>query len=140
MWIERPTPLKPIACAAKNDKATNLLRQLLEYSENALTQLQGVASDKHVVIEGPIESLPWCDGVIYLGKEPDEPRLWMNTTLQSKDPSMWLRQKLIDSQHLNPPLVLLSSKEAQTEVISMARSTPLSRNTIQQWLGPQPTR
>ena len=65
-WRRRPRP-RPAASSPRTTRP--------------LTALRGLAGDRLLAILGDERDLPWVDGVIYLGADPDAPRLLLPTAL-----------------------------------------------------------
>lgn len=88
-WTLREPPLAAVAVVARGDVARRLVDRLLAEDDAALAGLQGVAGPGIVVVSGP--SLPWVDGVSYLGRDPEAPALWLPTTRRPSVPVDWLQ-------------------------------------------------
>lgn len=78
-WVEREPPLRPVAAAAVGDAARHLLMLL---AQRPLEGLSGVVSHEPfaVVILAEADSLPWVDGVVYLGRDPIASGVLLPTT------------------------------------------------------------
>lgn len=76
-WLPRAAPLAVSAAYAAGEAARALARRLL--AREALGELAGVAGDALLLVIG--EALPWVDGIVYLGRDPDAPRLLLPTAL-----------------------------------------------------------
>ena len=83
----RAHPLAPTVLYAEGEVARGLARRLAarlgEPVDLADTgSLVGVASRErgYLVLSGPTEVLPWCEGARYFGIDPEAPRLRLSTT------------------------------------------------------------
>jgi hypothetical protein len=77
-WVVREPPLAPVAVAATGAAASRLVAALLR--RVSLGGLAGVAGEGVVVVIG--EELPWAEGVVYLGRDPDAPGVLLPTRLR----------------------------------------------------------
>lgn len=84
-WAPREPPLEPEAVIAFDEVATRLGRRVLAAPEG-LSELRGCAGPSSLLLIGPPESLPWVDGVRYLGRDPRAPSLLVPTTLTTQVP------------------------------------------------------
>jgi hypothetical protein len=78
-WRVREPPLEPAAAAATGEAARALAERLLEWPDERLGGLRGVAGEAVLVVVG--DALPWVDGVQYLGRDAEAPGLFLPTTL-----------------------------------------------------------
>ena len=132
-WLPRPEPLRPTALAAQGQAALVLARRLLrDLDREEPLGLSGTASADLLILLGEAESLPWVDGVQYLGRDPDAPSLLLPTTLApSVAPSLLERAFLRRFPGLAPPLAVLPSLAC---VASAAEARPLDRERLRAWL------
>lgn len=79
--VPREPPLPASAAVATGAAATALAQRLLAESDQALAALRGLAGDRLLAVLGDERDLPWVDGVLYLGADPDAPRLLLPTAL-----------------------------------------------------------
>jgi hypothetical protein len=91
-WRPTDAPLTAVAVAAIGDAATALARRLLDRGD--LASLRGVAGESLLVVLGAAESLPWCDGVIYLGQADGASGVLWPTTLQPDAPPVLVARAL----------------------------------------------
>lgn len=91
-WSPTEAPLTAIGVVALGPTATALARRLLLRDD--LGTLRGVAGDQLLVVLGPTESLPWCDGVVYLGQPVDAPGVLWPTTLAPDAPAALVARAL----------------------------------------------
>lgn len=77
-WRESDPPLVASACVASGPVAPRLVERLL--TRVRLDDLSGVVAENAIVLLGPAASLPWTDGVLYLGRHKDAPGVLFPTT------------------------------------------------------------
>ena len=82
----RDDSLAPIAATGLGPVARALAERLLRLSDDQLAALRGAAADGLVFVTGETAVLPWVDGVVYLGRDPDAPRLLLPTMLRPSAP------------------------------------------------------
>jgi hypothetical protein len=84
-WTPRDPPLSVRAVAAVGPAARALADRLAALDDAALGALAAVAStragDEVLVVLGAAETLPWVDGVAYLGRDDAAPELLLPTAL-----------------------------------------------------------
>jgi MoxR-vWA-beta-propeller ternary system domain bpX5 len=78
--LPRRAPLPACAAVATGAASRALARRLLEEPDERLAALRGLTGDSLLAVLGAAEALPWVDGVLYLGSDPDAPRLLLPTT------------------------------------------------------------
>lgn len=130
-WHLRKDPLMPVAVVGFGDVAKDLARKLLTSDHSKWTNLKGVATSDGIVLLGEAESLPWVDGVGYLGSEQRAPHFLLPTNREPDIPSDLLQQALIEQSPFPPPLALI---EARNIVVSLAQARELSRDLLRLWL------
>jgi hypothetical protein len=136
-WIRRTAPLPPVGAAARGPAAAALVRRLLALSDEALAGLAGVASPDLVAVGGPQDSLPWVDGVLYLGAAPGAAGLWVPTTLAPTVPEPLLARAIQHARIASPAAVLVFPGGDAT-VISLAAARPVARDLLEGWLEARP--
>ena len=67
-------PPAPVAVAALGRNVAVLASRLLQLSDAELQRFSGVVGDGALVMLGPADALPWCDGALYLAAHG--PLLW----------------------------------------------------------------
>jgi hypothetical protein len=87
-------------------------------------ELSGVHFPQGLILLGPAEQLPWCDGVIYLGRES---RLYLPTHLDPGVPESWLSQAL--RGQCPPPWALLPDGR----VIGLAAASALAAASLERF-------
>jgi len=85
-WIPREPPLEPGVVYARGPIAAALVARMLARDARKLEGLRGVATGEGLVVTGPEESLPWCDGVLYLGRASESSTLWLPCRIQPDVP------------------------------------------------------
>ena len=92
-WLPRAQALPAVAVAASGAAGTQLLQALARL--DPLPALEGVVSANEVVVLGPFDALPWVEGAVYLGREPEAPTLLLPTTLKPAVPLPWLASAVV---------------------------------------------
>ena len=125
-------PLEPVAVAATGAAARSLARRLLAREHTALAHLQGVCGDGVLVLLGEAQHLPWSDGAVYLGRDPEAPLLLLPTVLVPDVPLSWLERKLCaEFPEVEPPLALLP---AVGLVLSVRAARRVEAAALRAWL------
>lgn len=149
--VPREPPLPPCAAVATGAAAIALARRLLAESDQTLAALRGLAGDQLLAILGDERDLPWVDGVVYLGADPDAPRLLLPTALAPSVAAAFYETAVL--RHLAaaaassaaassastaqlalltaPPIAVLPSPHA---AFSVATAAALSRPRLVAWL------
>lgn len=127
-WGARDVPLVPEAVAATGASAEALVRRLL--ARDDLGALSGVATAEAVVVLGAAESLPWADGVVYLGRDPRAPALLVPTPREPTVPIALLEAALVRRFGPGPLAVIPTLRIA----IPTASARPLTREALTRWL------
>jgi hypothetical protein len=129
----RAEPLTPSAVLGLGPSALSLGSRLLELSDAHLQRLRGVAGEQLLLVLGAAEDLPWSDGVIYLGREPDAPELLLPCALAAEVPAPLLSRALsahVAAAGIGPPLAV--SLEPPL-VVSTEAAQQLSREALAAW-------
>ncbi len=148
--VPREPPLAPRAAVATGEVARALARRLLEEDDEALAALRGLAGPSLLAVLGEAEQLPWVDGVLYLGSDPEAPRLLLPTALR---PSVaaGLYQSAVE-RHLQARAASAASGSSARPlaaaiaaplavlpeprwVFSMAEAASIQRARLAAWLG-----
>lgn len=130
----RVVPLAPLAAAAQGRAARALAERLLARDDAALAALSGVASPDRLLVVGPVEALPWVDGVVYLGRDPQAPSLLLPTALAPDAPPALLERAVL-GRALAAPVAVLADPPA---LASLAAARPLDRARLCAWLAEAP--
>lgn len=121
----------PTAVAGFGDVAKDLARKLLTLDDTKWPSLKGVATSHVIVLLGEAVSLPWVDGVGYLGSDERAPHLLLPTNREPNVPLDLLQQALIERSPFPPPLALI---ETRNTVVSLAQARELCRDALSSWL------
>src|SRR5690349_7259231 len=126
-WRTRSSPLQPTAAVARGAASAAMARRLLARSDEQLALLQGVAGQETLIVIGEADRLPWVDGAVYLGRDPDCPALLLPTHTGPEICGALVERALLNRfpEHL-PPLVVLPS---ETLVLSASAARPISRES-----------
>ena len=119
----------PAAVVASGDIAKDLVRKLLASDHTKWGSWKGVATSDAIVLLGEAESLPWVDGVSYLGSDERAPHLLLPTNRDPNVPSDLLQQALIEQSPFPPPLAFIGNI-----VVSLSQARELSRDVLRSWL------
>jgi hypothetical protein len=130
-WHFRKEPRVPAAVVASGDPAKELARKLLASDDTKWASWKGVATSDAIVLLGEAESLPWVDGVAYLGSDERAPHLLLPTNREPNVPLDLLQQALIEQSPFPPPLALI---ETTNMVVSLSQARELSRDVLKSWL------
>jgi hypothetical protein len=131
---QRVTPLPPEAALAFGQVAHAFARRLLELSDEQLGRLRGVASADALLVLGRGSDLPWCDGIAYFGREPEEPSLLLPCASSPVLPAPLLARALerrFEEQGLRRPF-LISLDPPLLLAVGSARG--LERAALRVWL------
>lgn len=127
-WSPTDTPLQPCVAVATDSIAAQLLQKLITMDDAALAAYKGVAGKNIVLISG--DSLPWVNGIRYLGSDPQAPNLFVPTNLQCNIP-LALLDKAIKRQVANTPVALLPELNA---MVSFQQALSVCRDLVSDWL------
>ena len=130
-WLPRPMPLEPVGVAARGEAARALAARLLSRPDEELAALRGVAGPDVLIALGSGGNLPWVDGVVYLGREPDCPLLLLPTTHGPSVPPQLLEQALVERAGGSPPLAVLLDPPL---LVSTVEARPIARASLEAWL------
>jgi MoxR-vWA-beta-propeller ternary system domain bpX5 len=122
----RGEALPAVALLAHGTPARRLAEKLLAVAEPG--RWQGVAGRELLVVLG--DDLPWCDGVRYLGREPEAPSLLLPTTARfSVAPALVERHLLAKGERA--PIVVC---DAPAVIVSLAGARPIAHRRLSEWL------
>lgn len=131
-FVPRRLPLSPVAAAGIGPVARRLGARLLELETAHLHRLRGVAGKGLLVILGEAESLPWVDGIAYLGRDPEAPRLLLPTALAPDAPAALLEKALF--QRLREPTAPLAVLASPRRIVPVSSALPVDRASLERWL------
>ncbi|HYQ04722.1 MAG TPA: hypothetical protein VER96_38875 [Polyangiaceae bacterium] len=131
----REAALVPSAALALREVTQSLVARLLELDEQRLSRLRAVRGADFLLLQGSSSDLPWCDGLIYLGKDEAAPQLLLPTTVTPNVPTALFERALV--RHCQSiPAPLLGPWAVSFEpplLISLAESRPLSPERVRRW-------
>lgn len=130
-WHPRGEPRVPAAVTAFGTVAKDLARKLLASDQTIWENWKGVATPDTIVLLGEAASLPWVDGVSYLGSDERAPHLLLPTNRDPNVPLDLLQQALIEQCPFQPPLAFVENRNT---VISLSQARELSRDVLRSWL------
>jgi MoxR-vWA-beta-propeller ternary system protein len=133
-WQSRDHPLSAVAVTARGKAALALARRLLDLDVESLACLRGVAGEGFIMVIGEEESLPWVDGVIYLGRDPRAPSLLVPTTLEPSVPPALLERALAGRFPNMSPLVVFADAPL---VVPLGSARPVAAASVSEWLKSQ---
>ena len=133
-WSPRALPLPALAVAGVGPVALALARRALAVDDAALARWSGVAGPGVLVLLGDAESLPWVDGVLYLGRDPAAPSLLLPCTLAPDVAPALLDRALVARAEAGTPLAVLPRSG---HLVPVGAARPVSRETLGAWLAKQ---
>ena len=84
-----------------------------------------------LVILGEEKRLPWADGVIYLGHDPQSPSLLFPTNLEPSVPAALLQRLLMLVHNQNGPCALLLDPPV---IVPLSEARTIARASLIKWL------
>ena len=129
-WRPRFTPLVPVGVAARGAAATRLAHRLLS-DPDSLSHYKAVSAPGLLVVLGEEQWLPWVDGVIYLGHDPQSPSLLFPTNLEPSVPAALLQRSLMLVHNQNGPCALLLDPPA---IVPLSEARTIARASLIKWL------
>jgi len=133
-WSPRALPLPALAVAGVGPVALALARRALAVEDAALARWSGVAGPGVLLLLGDAESLPWVDGVLYLGRDPAAPSLLLPCTLAPDVAPALLDRALVARAEAGTPLAVLPRSG---HLVPVGAARPVSRETLGTWLAKQ---
>jgi hypothetical protein len=103
---------------------------LLARTDDALLQLKGAAGRDVLILLADEESLPWADGVIYLGRDERAPSLLLPTTREPSLP-VQLFERALRRRFKESPLAVLIDPAV---VIPVSAARPVARESLLRWM------
>jgi hypothetical protein len=130
-WLPRAEPLTASVVVGWGEAALRLSAALLARPDDALGKLQGVAGRDLVAVTGDAGDLPWADGVVYAGRDPQAHALRIPTH-QRTDAPLALVERAILAAHpsVSPPILVLAQP---TRLVSLAAARPIDRRSLERW-------
>jgi hypothetical protein len=136
IFAPRADSLDPAAVIATGPVARALAHRLLRLVDADLAALRGVAGDGLIALMGDAASLPWVDGVVYLGRDVDAPRLLLPTTLRPTVAADVFERAI--ARHAGGQASPWAILAAPPRVIPLADALPVERAHVLRWLGAPP--
>ncbi|WP_141323495.1 hypothetical protein [Myxococcus sp. AB025B] len=131
-WGPRAQPLEPLAVVGVGDVARALARRVLLEDDARLSTWSGVAGRDVLVLLGASESLPWVDGVTYLGRDVSAPSLLLPCAVAPEVLVSVLERALLSRVEVGgTPWAVLPSGPW---LLSVASARPVHRATLAAWL------
>jgi hypothetical protein len=130
-WSPRAQPLPALAVAGVGPVALALARRVLAAEDAALARWSGVAGPGVLVLLGDTGSLPWVDGVVYLGRDAAAPSLLLPCTLAPDVAPALLDRALVARAPVGIPLAVLPRSG---HLVPVGAARPVSRETLGAWL------
>jgi len=125
-WQTRDEPLKPVAVAAFGPAARALIASVDKRTE--LHALRGLAGDDLVLLLGEEEQLPWADGAIYLGRDPEAPSLLLPTLLRPSLPLSLVERAML--RRGSGPFAVIPTRK---ELIPIDGARPVTHEHLARW-------
>ena len=129
-WRPRFTPLVPAGVAARGTAATSLAHRLLRDSDS-LSHYKAVGAPGLLVVLGEEKRLPWVEGVVYLGHDPESPSLLFATNLEPSAPAALLERSLAVVHKQRGPCALLLDPPS---IVPLSEARTLARASLIKWL------
>jgi MoxR-vWA-beta-propeller ternary system protein len=129
-WRPRFTPLVPVGVAARGTSATSLAHRLWR-DPDSLSSYKGVGGPGLLIILGEEKWLPWVDGVVYLGHDPESPSLLFPTNLEPAVPAALLQRSLASVYGHDGPCALLLDPPS---IVPLSEARTVARASLSKWL------
>jgi hypothetical protein len=130
-FVTRRDVLDPIAVVGLGRVAGALARRLMQLDDEPLHALRSAAGDDVLVVLGATEALPWVDGVHYLGRDPDAPRLLLPTMVRPAVAADAFERAIArHAAALPSPWAVLHDAR---RVFSIAHAGPIDRDLLGRW-------
>lgn len=129
-WRPRFAPLVAVGVAARGEPAISLAHRLLR-EPDSLSHYKAVAAPDLLVVLGPATRLPWVDGVVYLGHDPQTPALLFPTNLEPSVPSALLERSLALVHNQRGPCALLLHPPS---IVPLAEARTVAQASLIKWL------
>ena len=116
--------------AARGTDATCLAHRLLR-DPDSLAHYKGVGAPGLLVMLGEEERLPWVDGVVYLGHDPECPSLLFPTNREPSVPAALLQRSLALVHNQPGPCALLLDPPS---IVPLSEARTVARASLIKWL------
>lgn len=130
-WVPRDVPLVPRAVAAVGEVARSLGRCLTRLDDSSLDALAAIASASVLIVMGDELSLPWTDGVTYLGRDECGPDLLLPTALAPSVPPAILEAAI---RARNPGITRLAVLSSPSLIVPCGAARGIDRARLVSWL------
>jgi hypothetical protein len=131
----RAEPLAPVAAAVPRARC-NVLVDRWHRDASEIGGLHAVATSSTLLLFGEEDALPWVDGVVYLGRDPGAPRLFVPTALAPDLPMALLERALFARwPGARAPAALLLDPLRLADGLS---PTPFDLASLEAWLARTP--
>src|SRR5579883_3285341 len=127
----RDVILDPIAVGGLGPAAHSLAHRLLDLDGAQLGRLRGAAGHGVLIALGETSDLPWAEGVFYLGREAEAPKLLVPTTVRPVFAGDVIERAV--ARHTAPlpgPWALLHSPPL---IFSLAQAAAIERGELRKW-------
>ncbi|MCY1046652.1 hypothetical protein OV208_35440 [Corallococcus sp. bb12-1] len=131
-WRPRALPLEPVAVAGLGAVARALGARAVRADDATLGTWSGVAGPDVLVLLGVAASLPWVEGVVYLGRDPLAPGLLLPCALEPEVAVSLLERALLAGQGDSPLAVL----PASGQLVPVGAAQRVVRASLLAWLAP----
>jgi hypothetical protein len=128
-WQNRTDTLDPSSVIAFAAAAITLAEKLLLVGDESLQALKGVGAKEMILLAGSSDDLPWVNGAVYLGKDPQMPGFLLPTTLEPKLPADLFGRVMETKFKSFAPFAVLPGK-----VVPFGKAKNLSRGVLETWL------
>ena len=128
-WQNRLDALEPLAVIAFDRAAIRLREKLLSLEDEKLSILQGIFAENLLFVAGANDILPWVDGVIYLGKNPNALSIYLPTNLRPEMPLDLFEKSLLRNFADQKPFAVVGKK-----IIPVGKMRPISRQILSEIL------
>jgi len=130
VFVSRDEVLEPAAVVGLGPVARRLGERLLKCTDAQLGHWKGLTATGLLIVLGA--DLPWVDGVEYLGRDLEAPRLLLPTALRpSIGVELFERAIVRRAVELSPPLAVVWSSPT---IVSVASALAIRRERLQRWL------
>jgi hypothetical protein len=130
-WHLREEPRIPTAVVAVGPVAKEFAMRILASDDLSMVRWKGIATSDAIVLLGESETLPWVNGVAYLGSDERAPHLLLPTNRDPNVPVDLLQQALIERCPFPPPLAMI---ESSNTVVSLSEAREITREVLKSWL------
>jgi hypothetical protein len=103
--------------------------------DGQLGPLRAVLGDELLLLLGNEQDLPWSDGVIYLGREPMTPELWLPCAIEPNVPASLLLRALRSRFQTDSLLAPFAVSLEPPVVVPLVDAQPLTRELIGKFRG-----